>query len=296
MLRSSTRPDTVGIRARLSGAKVGLPLVKRVSAIFSHTASLVTWHSHKQFELLFVLDGATVYEFQAFAPIELKGGHFMVVPPGMMHRGEQDLRMPATLLGIALAFDAPGAARNTPFTAQELDWMRRYFSMNALTVHPLGHDLRRTIVQLDKKLGGKKQGNGQLSLAELRIDICTAISRAACQLSAEDDYDSQFIVNAAIDYMRAHLHEPFFVGKLIDHIGYGRSRFYELFRTNTGMTPNDYLRRLRLEVARGLLENTARPVTQIAFEVGFNSSQYFSTVFQQYTGLTPSGFRSREAR
>ena len=43
-------------------------------------------------------------------------------------------------------------------------------------------------------------------------------------------------------------------------------------------------------------KNTARPVTQIAFEVGFNSSQYFSTVFQQYTGLTPSGFRSREAR
>ena len=296
MKRSSPKPDTVGIRARLSGVKVGLPLAKSVSAIFSHTASRVTWHSHKQFELLFVLDGSTVYEFQGCDPIELAGGHFMVVPPGMMHRGEQDLRMPTTLIGIVLAFDARGATRNTPFTVRELGWLRRHFKTNSLTVHPLGPDLRRIIVQLDKRLSGKKQDNDELSIAEMRLHVCSAISGAARQLSAVDSQDSQFVVNAAIDYMRNHLNEPFSVGKLVNHIGYGRSRLFELFRANTGMTPNDYLRRMRLEAARELLANTSRPVTEIAFKVGFNSSQYFSTVFLQYTGVTPTGFRSRVAR
>ncbi len=296
MTHSSPKPDTVGIRARLSGAKVGLPLAKQVSAIFSHTASRVTWHSHKQFELLFVLNGSTVYEFQGCDPIELAGGHFMVVPPGMMHRGEQDLRMPTTLIGIVLAFDARGATRNTPFTVRELGWLRRHFKANSLTVHPLGQDLRRIIVQLDKRLSGKKQDNDELSIAEMRLHVCSAISGAARQLSAVDSQDSQFVVNAAIDYMRNHLNEPFSVGKLVNHIGYGRSRLFELFRANTGMTPNDYLRRMRLEAARELLANTSRPVTEIAFKVGFNSSQYFSTVFLQYTGVTPTGFRSREAR
>ena len=296
MKRSSPKPDTVGIRARLSGVKVGLPLAKSVSAIFSHTASRVTWHSHKQFELLFVLDGSTVYEFQGCDPIELAGGHFIVVPPGMMHRGEQDLRMPTTLIGIVLAFDARGATRNTPFTVRELGWLRRHFKTNSLTVHPLGSDLRRIIVQLDKRLSGKKQDNDELSMAEMRLHVCSAISGAARQLSAVDSQDSQFVVNAAIDYMRNHLNEPFSVGKLVNHIGYGRSRLFELFRANTGMTPNDYLRRLRLEAARELLSNTSRSVTEIAFKVGFNSSQYFSTVFLQYTGLTPTGFRSQAAR
>ena len=296
MKRSSPKPDTVGIRARLSGVKVGLPLAKSVSAIFSHTASLVTWHSHKQFELLFVLDGSTVYEFQGCDPIELAGGHFMVVPPGMMHRGEQDLRMPTTLIGIVLAFDARGATRNTPFTVRELGWLRRHFKTNSLTVHPLGPDLRRIIVQLDKRLSGKKQDNDELSMAEMRLHVCSAISGAARQLSAVDSRDSQFIVNAAIDYMRDCLDESLSVGKLVTHTGYGRSRFFELFRANTGMTPNDYLRRLRLEAARELLSNTSRSVTEIAFKVGFNSSQYFSTVFLQYTGLTPTGFRSQAAR
>ena len=296
MKRSSPKPDTVGIRARLSGVKVGLPLAKSVSAIFSHTASRVTWHSHKQFELLFVLDGSTVYEFQGCDPIELAGGHFMVVPPGMMHRGEQDLRMPTTLIGIVLAFDARGATRNTPFTVRELGWLRRHFKTNSLTVHPLGPDLRRIIVQLDKRLSGKKQDNDELSIAEMRLHVCSAISGAARQLSAVDSRDSQFIVNAAIDYMRDCLDESLSVGKLVTHTGYGRSRFFELFRANTGMTPNDYLRRLRLEAARELLSNTSRSVTEIAFKVGFNSSQYFSTVFLQYTGLTPTGFRSQAAR
>lgn len=296
MKRSSPKPDTVGIRARLSGVKVGLPLAKSVSAIFSHTASRVTWHSHKQFELLFVLDGSTVYEFQGCDPIELAGGHFMVVPPGMMHRGEQDLRMPTTLIGIVLAFDARGATRNTPFTVRELGWLRRHFKTNSLTVHPLGPDLRRIIVQLDKRLSGKKQDNDELSMAEMRLHVCSAISGAARQLSAVDSRDSQFIVNAAIDYMRDCLDESLSVGKLVTRTGYGRSRFFELFRANTGMTPNDYLRRLRLEAARELLSNTSRSVTEIAFKVGFNSSQYFSTVFLQYTGLTPTGFRSQAAR
>ena len=160
-------------------------------------------------------------------------------------------------------------------------------------MHPLGQDLRRTIVQLDKKLGGKKPNQNELSMAETRLLVCSAILGAARQLSAVDDHDSQFIVDAAIDYMRAHLNEPFTIGKLVDHIGYGRSRFFELFRGNTGMTPNDYLRRLRLDAARGLLEKTSRPVTDIAFEVGFNGSGYFSRVFKEEAGESPGDFRAR---
>ena len=294
MTQSQPRPDTIGIRDRVSGAKVGLSLVKSVSAIFSHTASRVPWHSHDQFELLFVMDGATVYEFKNRDSIELAGGHFMVVPPGVMHRGEQDLRMPTTLIGIVLTLDARGASRNTPFTPKELGWLQRYFKANSLAVHPLGQELRQVIARLDKKLSGKNEDNAELSTAEMRLHICLAISGAARQLAAVDDRDTQSIANAAIDYMRAHLSEPLSIGKLVAYIGYGRSRFFDLFRAHTGMTPNDYLRRLRLEAARKLLEKSSRPVTEIAFEVGFNSSQYFSTVFMQYTGLTPSGFRRRE--
>ncbi len=296
MSKSDTGPDTIGIRDRVIGKAIGLSLVKSVSAIFSHTASRVPWHSHDQIELLFVMDGATVYEFRDREPIELAGGHFMVVPPGVQHRGEQDLRMPTTLIGIVLMLDARGASRNTPFTVGQLDWLQSHFEKNSLTVHPLGQDLRRIIARLDESLSGEKRDTDELSMAEMRLHVCAAISGASRQLTAVDARDSKVIVDTAIDYMRANLSETLSIDQLVKHIGYGRSRFFDLFRANTGMTPNDYMRRLRLEVARRLLVKTSRPVTEIAFEVGFNSSQYFSTVFLQYTGLTPSSFRRREAK
>jgi AraC-like DNA-binding protein len=296
MAESDSHPDTIGIRDRVSGKAIGLSMVKSVSAIFSHTASRVPWHSHDQIELLFVMNGATVYEFRERESIELAGGHFMVVPPGVQHRGEQDLRMPTTLIGIVLMFDTRGATRNTPFTAGQLGWLQSHFEANSLTVHPLGQDLRRTIARLDESLSGKKQDTDELSVAEMRLHVCAAISGASRQLTAVDARDSKVIVDTAIDYMRANLSETLSIDQLVKHIGYGRSRFFDLFRANTGMTPNDYMRRLRLEVARRLLVKTSRPVTEIAFEVGFNSSQYFSTVFLQYTGLTPSSFRRREAK
>lgn len=130
----------------------------------------------------------------------------------------------------------------------------------------------------------------------MRLSLCSTIFEAAQQLTAVDIRDSQLIVNAAIDYMQTNFGAQLSIDNLVNHVGYSRSRFFELFKSNTGMTPNDYLQRLRLESARSLLAETSRSVTDIAFEVGFNSSQYFSTVFLQYTGLTPSGFRSQGAR
>lgn len=44
------------------------------------------------------------------------------------------------------------------------------------------------------------------------------------------------------------------------------------------------------------LRGTRRTVTDIAFDVGFSSSQYFATVFRRYTALAPEAWRRRDAR
>lgn len=75
-----------------------------------------------------------------------------------------------------------------------------------------------------------------------------------------------------------------------------RARMFHLFKDTTGMTPNDYLQRLRVERAKSALATTPQSVTDIALGCGFSSSQYFSTVFRKYTGSTPSEFRLRKAK
>lgn len=71
------------------------------------------------------------------------------------------------------------------------------------------------------------------------------------------------------------------------------SHFKGWFKKEMGITPMDYVARRRIEKAKQLLINEPSvSITQIAFDLGFSSSQYFATVFKQYTGIRPSEFRN----
>jgi AraC-like DNA-binding protein len=79
-------------------------------------------------------------------------------------------------------------------------------------------------------------------------------------------------------------------------VGCSRARLFRIFQQSTGMTPNDYLQRLRVSRAGELLAGTSRPITEIAIACGFSSSQYFSNVFRKYLGQTPTAFRGAGRR
>lgn len=71
------------------------------------------------------------------------------------------------------------------------------------------------------------------------------------------------------------------------------SRFYDEFKLVTGTTPHDYMVRTRVgEAGRRLLANPELSVTRVAYDLGFSSSQYFSTVFRRYLGCSPSTWRN----
>lgn len=66
-----------------------------------------------------------------------------------------------------------------------------------------------------------------------------------------------------------------------------------LFKSQTGMTINEYLQKCRLCKAMSLLRNTQLSISLIAAECGYNDSNYFSAVFKKELKQTPSIYRSR---
>jgi len=73
------------------------------------------------------------------------------------------------------------------------------------------------------------------------------------------------------------------------------AHFSRQFRATFGESPHRYLQRRRVERAMELLRETDRPVTEICFEVGFNSLGTFSRTFREILGEPPSRYRSRFA-
>ena len=75
--------------------------------------------------------------------------------------------------------------------------------------------------------------------------------------------------------------------------GIGRTNFYRKVRELMGMSPNDYLRKCRMERAAEMLCNTDLTVADVCSQVGVPDAQYFSRVFKAYFGTTPSAYREQ---
>ncbi len=70
------------------------------------------------------------------------------------------------------------------------------------------------------------------------------------------------------------------------------AHFSRQFRATFGETPHRYLQRRRVERAMELLRETMDPVTEICFDVGFNSLGTFSRTFREIVGESPSAYRA----
>lgn len=100
-------------------------------------------------------------------------------------------------------------------------------------------------------------------------------------------------VQECMEYVQAHLTEPFTLADLARHVGYTEYYLTKKFQKETGERLADYIRNARLEQARLMLETTRRSVRAISEEFCFGTPNYFSTVFTRRYGQSPVAYRAR---
>ncbi len=98
-------------------------------------------------------------------------------------------------------------------------------------------------------------------------------------------------VAATRDLLDAHYDRRWRLTELAARVGLSAKHLHELFSRHIGVTPHRYQLERRMRRARDLLTVTSLPVTTIAFELGFSSSQQFSRTFRQQHGHTPTAHR-----
>jgi YesN/AraC family two-component response regulator len=126
---------------------------------------------------------------------------------------------------------------------------------------------------------------GVFSAEEVSAQITTALDQSK-RLGSE----AQRMVRLAMAYMHEHYAEPISREAIARHVGLHENYLSRCFRQEVGATPMDYLNRYRVQRAKALLEDN-RSVTEVAFAVGFSSSEHFSRVFRAEVGISPSAYR-----
>jgi AraC-like DNA-binding protein len=99
-------------------------------------------------------------------------------------------------------------------------------------------------------------------------------------------------VAAALDAIDRRPEDPWPLGELAALVGASPFHFARAFRTIVGTTPHRYVIAARLRHAALLLLDTARPVTEVAYAVGFGDLSNFVHTFRRELGATPSAFRA----
>jgi transcriptional regulator GlxA family with amidase domain len=98
----------------------------------------------------------------------------------------------------------------------------------------------------------------------------------------------------AKDRMDAASEEDWPVERLANVSGVSEAHFARSFKEAFGVPPHRYLLTRRIERAKALLRDTDAPITEIAFQTGWNSLGTFGRVFRNVTGESPSELRARE--
>jgi DNA-binding response OmpR family regulator/anti-sigma regulatory factor (Ser/Thr protein kinase) len=94
-----------------------------------------------------------------------------------------------------------------------------------------------------------------------------------------------------IEVVDAHIMETdFSVNELADALYISRSQLHRKITSITGYSTTHFIRIIRLEKARDLLESNTGNITEIAYECGFNSQSYFTRSFTEHFGKSPSEF------
>jgi len=83
----------------------------------------------------------------------------------------------------------------------------------------------------------------------------------------------------------------FTVDSLADILNASRSKVHRRIKLITGLTPNKYLREIKLQVAREILEQgEAQTVSEVCYAVGFDTPKYFSKLFEARFGKRPISY------
>ena len=107
---------------------------------------------------------------------------------------------------------------------------------------------------------------------------------------------SKSLIKRATKYIEEHYSQPLSYRDVAKEVFISPSYFLFLFKRETGLTFVDYLTNARIEAAKRLLSSTEKNITEIAYDVGFNNSNYFSSTFRKLVGTSPKEYRGPEKR
>jgi AraC-like DNA-binding protein/ligand-binding sensor protein len=119
------------------------------------------------------------------------------------------------------------------------------------------------------------------------------LSMLSNQVLLQQDNAEPPVIARAKEYIQDHQTENLRLGHVAKAVNTSTFYFCKMFKKVTGINFTDYLSRVRIEKSKNLLLNPNLRISEIAFEVGFQSLTHFNRVFKKILGQSPTEYREQ---
>ncbi len=143
------------------------------------------------------------------------------------------------------------------------------------------------------KVFDEEQYQAMIALLSTFAEHLATISNS---IAVEENHDDPLVVANAKKYIQERYREQLSLDEAAKAVNASTRHFCKVFKQATGITFTDYLSRVRVEKAKAMLKNMKLRVSEIAFEVGFESISQFNRSFKRVVGQTPTDYRRRYAK
>lgn len=282
----------------LKGTRFGLPAIQRISTLADRNVHRIAWNSHANIELHFLLKGSFTWEIKGrkgVYKVTVPGGGFLVIPGGASHRADDEIGPPSMRVGVICQPLTGTTVAGSSLSPDEFRHVYGILSEHAGTRHCMSPSLVRVLKDIWAEMDSFRPDDPE-SRMNLRILCELLLVRAARDIRSDHPLlDKGDVIPQIRKWIGEHLSETISVRELVERAGYGRSRFFQIFLSEVGMSPNDYITRLRIERAKTLiLSQPDLTMVEIGRQCGFKTPIHFTQTFRKHVGMPPRCFREQK--
>jgi len=139
----------------------------------------------------------------------------------------------------------------------------------------------------------KNESSGYQPLISGAVLHLLGIFHSLIKQNSVECEEKELIINKARLLFRSNTDKDFTPEQAAEELQVGYSWFRKVFKNYTGLSPGQYYIQLKIERAKDLLNDPALSVKEVAYDLKFESCFYFSKLFKEKTGMTPTDYRKR---
>ncbi len=238
-------------------------------------------HTHDYHELYFLENGQTTY-FIGSSIYILNAGDFIFIPQGQLHQTDNS-RYPH-IERVLLNFDDRFISDKYMYLLEELK-ASPYIQLPEAEIPKF-----RKIIKRIEQEAMSNDSNCELLQQLYLHELLVLISRHRKSDTTVNYGSAHRIAQATAQYISTNYDKPICLSTLAKEYSVSEGYLSKLFKKYTGMGINQYINISRIMAAKEMLNNTDMSVTEVAYECGFNDSNYFSLMFKKLTGISPKKY------